>query len=97
MIDLKKCPFCGDNAEKYPSDIWYTHCSNNMCELWDQLFDKGEWNTRASDEKLEKILAVVEDGIITGQNVGRRAIDYEDFDFLVDCVWKIKQIIGGSE
>lgn len=62
MIDLKKCPFCGSEAELYGEcDMVKVRCSNYDCQC--QLvtwFDEpeeaaDEWNRRDGDKQADKL------------------------------------------
>ena len=54
MTELRKCPFCGGEAETYPyycPDGWYIGCGECSCDLG--VFDTKEeaieaWNKRVS-------------------------------------------------
>ena len=46
--ELKKCPFCGSDAEKgIGYNYWKFSCSNEFCELYRVYFMHDKWNTRA--------------------------------------------------
>ena len=54
MTELRKCPFCGGEADTYPYDFsgWYIGCSECSCDLG--VFDTKEeaieaWNKRVSE------------------------------------------------
>jgi len=55
-MKLKKCPFCGSEAEVYGDcDMVKIRCSNYDCQCsllawWDEVEDAAEeWNARADD------------------------------------------------
>ena len=60
---IKPCPFCG----KPPKIFFKTetgrvvYCNTKGCFLVDKYIAEEYWNTRASDEKMEKCLEFIKD------------------------------------
>ena len=54
MSELKKCPFCGSEAEYHNGSVKDAClCSNEMCLLFARLLDVKLWNTRPIEDALQ--------------------------------------------
>ena len=58
MKELKKCPFCGSEADIFLGTR-ITYCTNSECMQSKRIIPMGEWNTRPiEDELAEQITAI---------------------------------------
>lgn len=55
---LMECPICGEEPEDHN---YYVACNNKKCKLSTILFERDEWNTRATDPLLEKMAKALEE------------------------------------